>query len=104
MEFSSMLLSNEPYFNFSKIVQEYKLATIFSPDYSPSSYAWCTTAKKKALLRKNASGLLFNRVPKSASSTMSGVILRLAEKRWYRMTKQNTTKLKGCPRLNTHFP
>lgn len=63
--------------NFTEIVQRHQLATVFKTHFSLSnnnSFPWCTKENKKP------TGLLNNKIPKAASSTMAGVALRIAHK------------------------
>lgn len=69
----------EPYFNFSDIVKRNNLARIFGANYPPSSHAWCF-AKDQKSDGVHAFGLLYNKVPKTASSTITGIIYRLAHR------------------------
>ncbi|GFH46312.1 hypothetical protein CTEN210_02786 [Chaetoceros tenuissimus] len=69
----------EPYFNFSDIVKRNNLARIFGANYPPSSHAWCS-AKDQESDGVHAFGLLYNKVPKTASSTITGIIYRLAHR------------------------
>ena len=70
-------------FNFTEIVAEQKLARPFTFGPAASneipanrSESWCIPNYSN---RRSRHGLLFNKMPKAASSTMSGIALRIAE-------------------------
>ena len=92
---SSELLSTQPpYYNFSQIVQDYNLSKIFRPHFAPlndnftsHSYAWCQPQDERRnnnLLKRQGqngiTGIIYNKLPKTASSTISGIAIRLAKK------------------------
>jgi len=92
---STLLPSSEPHYNFSHIVQKEKLYKVFQPTFLGSdyhftshSYAWCqeqfsTTSGNNDLL-KNSTGLIYNKMPKAASSTIASVTGRIARYCLYR--------------------
>ena len=70
-------------FNFTDIVEEQKLARPFTFGPTESSEipanrmeSWCIPYYSN---RRSRHGLLFNKMPKAASSTMSGIALRIAQ-------------------------
>ena len=69
-------------FNFTDIVLKQKLARPFTFGPTPSEIpsnrmeSWCIPYYSN---RRSRHGVLFNKMPKAASSTMSGIALRIAE-------------------------
>ena len=62
-------------FNFTEIVKNFALAKVFQSPISPSDKSWCQKGKFKP---KTPTAILYNKMPKAASSTMSGITLRIA--------------------------
>lgn len=89
--------SNPSAINYTALVQELNLARVFNPQYPTSAESskddstglpsWCTNdpehpSNQEDPLHGNrmpyVSGILYNKMPKAASSTLSGIVLRIA--------------------------
>ncbi|CAJ1954858.1 unnamed protein product [Cylindrotheca closterium] len=83
--------SNPSAINYTSLVQYLGLARVFQPNFKSSESAippWCTydeahhpsneTGTPSFNRSVYASGILYNKMPKAASSTLSGIVLRIA--------------------------
>jgi len=64
-------------FNFTEMVQRFALAKEYRSPISPSDHSWCTT---EHFSKHKQTGILYNKMPKAASSTMAGITIRIAHK------------------------
>ena len=97
-------------YNFTEIVIEQKLARPFTFGPTPSEIpadrmeSWCIPYYSD---RRSRHGLLFNKMPKAASSTMSGIALRIAERyasRHYSNVTHDAVTLTPCNTRVGHVP
>ena len=91
-------ISTPPY-NFINLVKTYSLARPFQPHYA-TPYSWCTHEYNS----EKPTGLLYVKTPKAASSTTSGVALRIAHRSASRNVPKQIQKLKPCDAHVEHIP
>jgi len=86
----------QQHYNFTQIVQQYNLAKVFRPHFAlddhfiSHSYAWCKPQprkKRSGRMDNDVKGILYNKVPKTASTTTAEVTQRIARACYYRKLK-----------------
>jgi len=66
--------NDNKFYNFTELVRLYDLSKVYQSPISPLDHSWCTQKYNY----DRPTGLLYNKLPKAASSTTAGIAIRIA--------------------------